>query len=274
MTALGATGLPLLVIDHPLGGERPDGVARRAPRPSSSSPACSPAQPHAPPAEVARVGATTSSNGHPRPSRPRGPATISRYTIRRLTPDLTLDDDPDVSPSSRRGVVRRAALRRAHPRARGRDARRAATARASLGLMPPLWREATLEKLAVNAVMAGCEPAAFPIVVAAVRGDARSGVQPLRRAGHHASGGAAARRQRSLRPPHRAARRQRLLRARVPRQRHDRARHPPDPAERGRRLAGPLRHGDAGQPGEVRLLHRRGRGGRGPCGARSARATW
>jgi hypothetical protein len=38
----------------------------------------------------------------------------------------------------------------------------------SLGVMPPLWREATLEKLAVNAVMAGCVPADFPVVVAAV----------------------------------------------------------------------------------------------------------
>jgi hypothetical protein len=38
----------------------------------------------------------------------------------------------------------------------------------SLGAMPPLWRAATLEKLAVNAVMAGCEPAYFPIIVAAV----------------------------------------------------------------------------------------------------------
>ncbi len=38
----------------------------------------------------------------------------------------------------------------------------------SLGAMPPLWRQATVEKLAVNAVMAGCEPAAFPIVLAAV----------------------------------------------------------------------------------------------------------
>ena len=37
----------------------------------------------------------------------------------------------------------------------------------SLGLMAPLWRECTLEALAVNAVMAGCEPAAFPVVVAA-----------------------------------------------------------------------------------------------------------
>ena len=30
MTALGATGLPLLVIDHPLGGEKPEAVSRRA----------------------------------------------------------------------------------------------------------------------------------------------------------------------------------------------------------------------------------------------------
>jgi hypothetical protein len=39
----------------------------------------------------------------------------------------------------------------------------------SLGLMPPLWRESTLEKLAVNAVMAGCEPAYFPAIAAAVQ---------------------------------------------------------------------------------------------------------
>jgi len=38
----------------------------------------------------------------------------------------------------------------------------------SLGAMPPLWRQATLEKLAVNAVMAGAEPAGFPVIVAAV----------------------------------------------------------------------------------------------------------
>ena len=30
MAALGATTLPLLVVQHPLGGERPDGVSRRA----------------------------------------------------------------------------------------------------------------------------------------------------------------------------------------------------------------------------------------------------
>ena len=30
MAALGATGLALLVIQHPLGGEKPDAVSRRA----------------------------------------------------------------------------------------------------------------------------------------------------------------------------------------------------------------------------------------------------
>ena len=39
----------------------------------------------------------------------------------------------------------------------------------SLGLMPPLWRECTAEKIAVNAVMAGCLPAYFPVVLAATR---------------------------------------------------------------------------------------------------------
>jgi len=38
----------------------------------------------------------------------------------------------------------------------------------SLGAMPPLWRRATLDKLAVNAVMAGCLPEYFPLIVAAV----------------------------------------------------------------------------------------------------------
>src|SRR2546427_13066140 len=38
----------------------------------------------------------------------------------------------------------------------------------SLGAMPPLWRQATIEKLAVNAVIAGCEPVYFLVVVSAV----------------------------------------------------------------------------------------------------------
>ena len=38
----------------------------------------------------------------------------------------------------------------------------------SLGPMPPRWGEATITKLAVNAVMAGCRPEYFPLIVTAV----------------------------------------------------------------------------------------------------------
>jgi len=38
----------------------------------------------------------------------------------------------------------------------------------SLGSLPPVWGEATLEKLAINAVMAGCLPEHFPVILAAV----------------------------------------------------------------------------------------------------------
>jgi hypothetical protein len=30
MASLGIAGLPLLIVEHPLGGERPEGVSRRA----------------------------------------------------------------------------------------------------------------------------------------------------------------------------------------------------------------------------------------------------
>lgn len=37
-----------------------------------------------------------------------------------------------------------------------------------VGPIPPRWREATVEKLAINAVMAGCRPEYFPVVLAAL----------------------------------------------------------------------------------------------------------
>jgi hypothetical protein len=37
-----------------------------------------------------------------------------------------------------------------------------------LAILPPRWGEATLEKIAVNAVMAGCLPQYFPVIMAAV----------------------------------------------------------------------------------------------------------
>jgi hypothetical protein len=101
--------------------------------------------------EVGRVGATTTSN-RPPTSLPglAAPATTD-------TADITLDDDPmsvlaeftnrawcDGLPIVPPTPERVAAM------LGGRDGARA------LGPMPPLWRQATLEKLAINAVMAGC----------------------------------------------------------------------------------------------------------------------
>ena len=37
-----------------------------------------------------------------------------------------------------------------------------------VGKLPPLWGEATVEKVAINAVMAGCEPAVMPVLVSAL----------------------------------------------------------------------------------------------------------
>jgi hypothetical protein len=39
----------------------------------------------------------------------------------------------------------------------------------SFGAMPPLWRECTVEMVAVNAVIAGCLPEYFPVVLAGVQ---------------------------------------------------------------------------------------------------------
>ena len=45
----------------------------------------------------------------------------------------------------------------------------------SLGVMQPSNSRATLEKLAINSVMAGCKPEHFPVVVAAVKAAMRDG---------------------------------------------------------------------------------------------------
>ncbi|MBI2231326.1 MAG: hypothetical protein HYU46_19780 [Deltaproteobacteria bacterium] len=39
-----------------------------------------------------------------------------------------------------------------------------------LGVIPPQWAELTVEKLAVNAIMAGCKPEYMPVLAAAIKG--------------------------------------------------------------------------------------------------------
>ena len=109
----------------------------------------------------------------------------------------------------------------------------------SLGLMPPLWRECTLEALAVNAVMAGAQPSYFPAIVAAVQAmlDPAFNLYGVQATTHPVA--PLVDRHRPVCPGHRAPCGIRALRTRLPRQCHDRARHPPDAPERGRGVAGP-----------------------------------
>ncbi len=39
-----------------------------------------------------------------------------------------------------------------------------------IGVIPPQWAELTVEKLAINAVMAGCKPEYMPVLIAAIKG--------------------------------------------------------------------------------------------------------
>ena len=87
---------------------------------------------------------------------------------------------------------------RAADRAADRGARRERCWRGStpdpdhvVGKIPPLWAEATVEKVAINAVMAGCGPEAMPVLVAALEAMLGPGLQPATASGHDPSRGAA-----------------------------------------------------------------------------------
>ena len=104
-----------------------------------------------------------------------------------------------------------------------------------IGRVPPALEPATVRTAAIHALMAGCKPEYLPVVLGALAIILREefnmggvqctmhGVAPLM-----IVNGPYAQRDR-------AARRQRLLRARLPRQRHDRPRDPPDAAQSRRR---------------------------------------
>ena len=145
MGAQGVSAQPLLVVEHPLGGERPDAIARRAAQAFE--------QLHAliagTTAKDARPAATIPASGaEPYLDIADDPVTV----LEAFTSRSWADGLPIIPPTEDRV---RAMLA-------GRDGTR------TLGVMPPLWRQVTLDKLAVNAVMAGCEPRAFPLIVAAV----------------------------------------------------------------------------------------------------------
>ena len=165
LRALGVSGLPMVTIEHPLGGERSDGITRRArqavdqiARLLSNQPgAGGPAEPAStsvrPPAVQAGL---------------TDPAPIIQAGLTDPAP-ITVADSPEALLAAfceRQWCDGLPIVPPTEDRVRAMLG--AAAADRPLGVMPPLWRVVTLEKLAVNAVMAGCEPAAFPLIVAAV----------------------------------------------------------------------------------------------------------
>ena len=160
MGAQGVSALPLLVVEHPLGGERPEAIARRAQQAFEQLHALiagSGTSDRTEPTDRAS-GATAASNRPPTAEADlAAPATIDIpddpiAILDAFTERNWADGLPIIAPTAERVSAM----------LDGRDGAK------SLGIMPPLWRQVTLEKLAVNAVMAGCEARAFPIILAAV----------------------------------------------------------------------------------------------------------
>jgi hypothetical protein len=169
MGAQGVSALPLLVVEHPLGGERPDAVSRRAAQAfeqlnaliagggktadsGTNDPAIAAAtasnRPPTNQAGLAGPAPTIPQSGDAFLDLPDDPtAVFEAFTARSWADGL-----PIIPPTEERVRAMLGA----------RDGGK------SLGVMPPLWRQVTLEKLAINSVMAGAEPRAFPIIVAAV----------------------------------------------------------------------------------------------------------
>jgi hypothetical protein len=167
MRALGIS-LPMVAIEHPLGGERSEGVSRRARQAvdqirgllgqaSSATGEIGRAEPASSPATGGIGRAEPASSSLRPPAVEAGPTHIvttdtAEAVFSAFCERQWCDGLPIVPPTEARVL----AMLGGAPGDR------------LLGLMPPLWRQATLEKLAVNAVMAGCEPPAFPVIVAAV----------------------------------------------------------------------------------------------------------
>ena len=106
-----------------------------------------------------------------------------------------------------------------------------------VGKIPPLWAEATVEKVAINAVMAGCGPEAMPVLVAALEAmlEPAFNLYGVQATTHPVA--PLADRARAGRGAPRHARGPRGLRAREPGERHARPRGAPVPLEPRRRAA-------------------------------------
>jgi hypothetical protein len=144
---LGMPDLPLAIIKHPIGGESLAVIHRRAED------------------ALAQVICGLTGESATRPvlaASSAGPATNERFTfasedealetfhVRRLTDGL-----PVVLPTAERVQAMIAG-----------SGRRAGEV---IAIVPPRWAEATVESIAINAVMAGCRPQYMPVLIAALQ---------------------------------------------------------------------------------------------------------
>ena len=141
-----------------------------------------------------------------------------------------------------------------------------------IGIEPVRGVAITAEKLAINAVMAGCLPMHFPAVLTAFSAMLRAGVPAARRHRLHRRLRGVHRAERS--DPPRTRRRGRVQRARQQRSRHrgDRPRDPPRADQHPGGAARRHRSFHSRPPRQVQLLRRRGRGGQRLAAA--ARGAW
>src|SRR5436190_23946760 len=139
----------MIFVEHPLGGERGEGVTRRARQATDQLTALLSVS------DQGKIGRAEPASVSLRPPSVEADLTVPDTVTAVLAAFCErewCDGLPIVPPTEERV---RAMLG-------------GAPADRSLGPMPPLWRHATLEKLAVSAVMAGCGSGSFPVVVAAV----------------------------------------------------------------------------------------------------------
>jgi hypothetical protein len=139
--SLGMPNLPLAIIRHPIGGEAPAVIHQRA---EDAAASVIRALTGAPEAVVA-----TTETATERLSFADDDATVEAFHARRWTDGL-----PFTLPTAERVQAMIAG-----------SGRRASEV---VAVLPPRWAEATVEKIAVNAVMAGCLPQYMPLLIAAI----------------------------------------------------------------------------------------------------------
>jgi hypothetical protein len=144
---LGMPDLPLAIIKHPIGGESPAVIRQRADDALEQVIRGLTVDGATPSAGVASSPATT---GPERVTFADEDEALETFHARRLTDGL-----PFVLPTAERVQAMIAGSGRA--------------AGDVIAVVPPRWAEATVENIAINAVMAGCRPQYMPVLIAALQ---------------------------------------------------------------------------------------------------------